>query len=184
MGGGQAGYEGKSCQKPRVPGAVPGWGRPAKETAPGAGGWRLLRAPAPSHHWTGGGQCWRLLSPGARLVGIWWDWPQENRRLRLRAAASTYPTCHRLLQRAWGGHLRGRRHLEQAGHRSGRLPRPSLPTGRGQASAPSPRLTGPKGRSCLLRSPAPPVGTGVSWAGARRAQTRRTEPEPSPWRLT
>lgn len=34
---------------------------------------------------------------------------RENRwtRLQLCAAASTYPTCHRLLQRAWGGHLRG-----------------------------------------------------------------------------
>lgn len=46
--------------------------------------------------------------------------------------------------------------------RSVRPPRPSLPTGRGQAPAPSPRLTGPKGRSCLPRSPAPPVGIGVS----------------------
>lgn len=45
----------------------------------------------------------------------------------MNAAASTYPTCHRLLQRAWGGHLRGRRHLEQAGHRPGRRSRPNLP---------------------------------------------------------
>lgn len=56
---------------------------------------------------------------------------------RLWAAASTYPTCHRLLQRAWGGHLRGQQHLERTGSVRG-PPRPAAPKGRGQAPAPSP----------------------------------------------
>ena len=31
--------------------------------------------------------------------------PGEDRSTQLHAAPSTYPTCHRLLQRAWGRHL-------------------------------------------------------------------------------
>ena len=65
--------------------------------------------------------------------------PGENRRTRLRAAASTYPTCHRLLQRAWGGHLRGRRHLEQV--RQGPADRPTRASprvGPGPRSLPPP----------------------------------------------
>lgn len=50
---------------------------------------------------------------------------------RLDTWASTYPTCHRLLQRAWGGHLRGQRHLEQVGASS--LHRSSLSQRTGRA---------------------------------------------------
>jgi hypothetical protein len=100
--------------------------------------------------------------------------PGEPSDHRLRAWAFTYPTCHRLLQRACGGHLRGRWHLERAWHRPGRSHhRPILPAARagpGQARPrlpPPPRLTGLRGRSCRPpQNPAPPVGTGVSPGGA------------------
>lgn len=94
---------------------------------------RLLRAPAPSHQGPEGDRAGDSSSVEPGGLGVWWAWPAEN------AAASTYPTCHRLLQRAWGGHLRGRRHLEQAGHRPGRRPRPNLPprAGPGPGSHPS-----------------------------------------------
>lgn len=102
---------------------------------------------------------------------------RENRwtRLQLCAAASTYPTCHRLLQRAWGGHLRG-----QGGTWSkrgtGPATAPPSPPRRAVPGSlsPRPRLTGRRGRSCRPRIPAPPVGTGVrSGRDAQRADQPR-----------
>lgn len=103
--------------------------------------------------------------------------PGEDRRTQLRAAPSTYPTCHRLLQRAWGGHLWDGGTWSRWGKARptvppkplrGRTPgppnpAPSLrPTLLTASQLPRPRLTGPRDRSCLPRNPAPPAGTRVS----------------------
>lgn len=107
---------------------------------------------------------------------------EEPSDQRLGTSASTYPTCHRLLQRAWGGHLRGQRHLEQVGYLLAHSTAPAFPSawaGLG-LSPPSPSplpapasllprlqpLTGPRGHSCRPRNPASPVGTRVSLSGA------------------
>lgn len=115
------------------------WGRTHKGGCPRC--WGLEAAERPS--------AFRLPAFGRELDNAgessalepgWWGsggiGPRQNRRARLLAAASTYPTCHRLLQRAWGGHLRGWRHLEQAGHRSG--DRPALASLQGGARSPLP----------------------------------------------
>lgn len=166
---GRAGQEGAVRTELRVPGAGRGRGRTPGRATPvrGAGGCSASRAAeAPRLTASAGrGQRRRLPCAGA---GTWRAWPGETVGPAARPA-STYPTCHRLLQRAGGGHLRD-------GHlRSAR--RPASPTGARPLPRAAPALTGPRGRSCRPRSPASPAGTGVSWA-RRGAQTRPRSPAP------
>lgn len=101
------------------------------------GGWgggpaRLPRAPLPSR------QRPRMGTETGR-VGVWWAWPGVNPRTWVCAATSTYPTCHRLLQRAWGGHLRdSSTWSRRGGARPTARPEPPHPRpGRGRNAAPS-----------------------------------------------
>lgn len=80
-------------------------------------------------------------SQGCHAAGVC-DWVcvcflrQQNRtqlavtpHKSIRSMASRMsPTCHRLLQRAWGGHLRGQRHLKQVRYLLAHSTAPAFPS--------------------------------------------------------
>lgn len=115
-------------------------------------------------------------------MGVWWTDPGEDRSTQLRAAPSTYPTCHRLLQRAWGGHLWDGGTWSRWG--KARPTVPPEPPRRRTPGPPYPRSFPPSNPSRRLPAPPPPTywSEGPQLPSTKPSATCGDTGEPGPWR--
>lgn len=193
--GGRPGTSGgRPCQEPGA-GAVRGWVRTHRGDRSCCRARRLLRTPAPSRGAGDSAGDSSAVQQGQGTVGerggrgrIWWAWfqgepldpaPALRRGLHLPHVPQAAPT-----RLGWASAGTGR-HLEQAGHRSGPLPRPRLRAGRRQApSPPAPDLLVGGVAAAVRESQRHLWVQGCVRAGTHRGQTRPAGPEPSARRPT
>lgn len=157
---------------------LPGyWGRNLGSVCLAAGGLRTFPPAAQDGDSAGDSSAVEPSGWGSSGTG-----PGEDCRTQLRAVPSTYPTCHRLLQRAWGGHLWDGGTWSRWGKARPTVP-PGPPRGRIPGS-PYPRSLPPPNPSRLLPAPPPPTywSEGSQLPSTKPSATCGDTGEPGPGR--